>query len=201
VRVVLGGLDRLLSGLGRDSLALLGLLSGSGLDDSGSGLSLASAGNIGWVSSATSGDLKGWLGGNWDGCRSWCGSSWLFDDEWSLGDKDFLFRERSVRLLFLLGGGSQEGLEGIGVLQGLSVLDGDPQVLVGLALLVEGCGQESGGVRLSLLACWNSSEGDRGSSLITFRVLDVGDLGSGSPKPEPLGLAFILCHNQAQAED
>ena len=104
VRVVLGGLDGLLAGLGRDALALLGLISGSGgLDTSGSGLGLGSAGNVGWVSSAASGRLDGGFSDDrgLSGCGSGC-SSRLLNDEWSLGDKYFLFRESSARLFLLL---------------------------------------------------------------------------------------------------
>ena len=54
-------------------------------------------------------------------------------------------------------GGGQEGLESIGVLQGLAVLDGDSQVLIGLAVFVQGCGEEGGGVRLGLLT-WKRTE-------------------------------------------
>jgi hypothetical protein len=105
VGVVLGGLDGFLPGLGRDALALFGLISGSGFNNAGSGFGLATAGYAWRVSSASGREVDRF--GNWGGGGGWgwggAGSgAGLFDDEGGLGDGEVLLRERSLRLFFLL---------------------------------------------------------------------------------------------------
>jgi hypothetical protein len=107
VRIVVGSLDRLFAGLGRNALALLGLVFSGGLETR-AWLSASSSWNIGRGSSAASGDFDGGFSGDWDGPRGssdWSGcrsGGRLLDDDWFLSNGLLFFRLKKEGLLFLL---------------------------------------------------------------------------------------------------
>ena len=102
MRVVVGGLDGLLSGLAWNTLSLLSFFLFSRELNTwagfGTSVSVGTSGNVGWVTSASCGDLNWCLGGNnWSnrcGSGSWS-SDWLFNDK-------FLFWLKKLRLFLLL---------------------------------------------------------------------------------------------------